>query len=319
MTLEQIRIFLCVADLCHVTRASERLNLTQSAVSAAIAALERQHDVKLFDRVGRGIVLTDAGHHLREAGERLMREADNARDMLHTMSHEPRGNLRLWASQTIASYWLPPLLIAMHRAWPMVNMGLRAANTHEVTDAVSGGLADIGFVEGELPPSDLVRRTVGQDELLLVMPRSHVLARKPGFDAADYRAMSWLLREHGSGTAAVVERHLNAMGLSSQDLDVLLHLPTNEAILAGIRAGNCVSLLSWRSLAQGRPREFALRRITWAERPRRDFTALTDPRRYQSRAMAVFLRDFAPGRSRDEPGTGSRGGRSLGTGDGRGG
>jgi DNA-binding transcriptional LysR family regulator len=214
---------------------------------------------------------------------------------------------------------LPPLLIAMHRAWPMVNMGLRAANTHEVTDAVSGGLADIGFVEGELPPSDLVRRTVGQDELLLVMPRSHVLARKPGFDAADYRAMSWLLREHGSGTAAVVERHLNAMGLSSQDLDVLLHLPTNEAILAGIRAGNCVSLLSWRSLAQGRPREFALRRITWAERPRRDFTALTDPRRYQSRAMAVFLRDFAPGRSRDEPGTGSRGGRSLGTGDGRGG
>lgn len=61
MTLDQLRVFLTVARLEHVTRAADHLNMTQSAVSAAIAALEARHDVRLFDRVGRGISLTQAG------------------------------------------------------------------------------------------------------------------------------------------------------------------------------------------------------------------------------------------------------------------
>ncbi|MEC8292765.1 MAG: LysR family transcriptional regulator, partial [Pseudomonadota bacterium] len=61
MTLDQIKIFLAVAERRHVTRAAEMLNMTQSAVSSAISTLESQHSVKLFDRVGRGIALTQAG------------------------------------------------------------------------------------------------------------------------------------------------------------------------------------------------------------------------------------------------------------------
>ena len=61
MTLEQLRIFVAVAERQHITRAAEALNLTQSAVSAAIAALEGRHDAKLFNRIGRGIELTEVG------------------------------------------------------------------------------------------------------------------------------------------------------------------------------------------------------------------------------------------------------------------
>src|SRR6478736_6212905 len=64
MTLEQLRIFIAVAERQHVTQAASQLNLTQSATSAAIAALETRYGIKLFDRVGRGIVLTQAGREL---------------------------------------------------------------------------------------------------------------------------------------------------------------------------------------------------------------------------------------------------------------
>lgn len=289
MTLEQLRIFLRVADLCHVTRAAGDLNLTQSAVSASVAALERQYDVRLFDRVGRGIVLTEAGALLVEAARRVLHEADLAGALLGGFAREPRGHLRLWASQTIASYWLTPYMMRMHQAWPQVDMSLHAGNTAEVERAVLDGSADLGFVEGKVLAGDLRQRNVGYDELMLVMPRQHPLARKPLLTAEDYRAMQWLLREPGSGTRMVAEEHLRMMGLTVADLEVLLQLPTNEAILGGIGAGRAVSMLSWRSVRQAKSRAFALRRIAWAEKPRRNFLVLTDPRRFRTKAMESFL------------------------------
>ncbi|MDO6587419.1 LysR family transcriptional regulator [Salipiger sp. 1_MG-2023] len=289
MTLDQIRIFLCVAELCHVTRAAERLNLTQSAVSASIAALERQYDVTLFDRVGRGIRLSETGALLATAARRLAGEAEATRALLQDLSRTPRGRLRIWASQTVASYWLTPYMMRMRAAFPRVELTLHPGNSAEVAQAVLDGEADLGLVEGAAPGGALTVREVGHDELLLILPRCHPLARKPGLGAEEYRAMQWLLREPGSGTRTVFEDHLAAMGLATGDLDAALQLPTNEAILDGVRASGCVSMLSWRSVRQARHRGLAMRRITWAPRPRRAFLALTHAGRAQTRALTQFL------------------------------
>lgn len=294
MTLDQLRIFLCVAELAHVTRAAERLHLTQSAVSAAIAALERQHDVKLFDRVGRGIALTEAGALLVEAAGRVLAEAGAAHALLADLSAHPRGRLRIWASQTVAGAWLTPRLMRFHEAAPQVAFSLHPGNTREVAEAVLAGEADLGFVEGEPPPGPLTRRLVGHDELVLVLPRAHPVARRPRLTAEDYRGMRWLLREPGSGTRETAERHFAAMGLTVADLSVTLELPTSEAILHGVRAGGGAALLSWRSAALTRRGGIAMRRIGWAPRPRRDFLALSDPRRHETRAMAGLLAQLAP-------------------------
>ena len=85
MTLEQLRIFVAVAERQHMTAAAASLGLTQSAASAAIAALESQYDLKLFDRIGRGIALTEEGRvFLKEAKAVLQRAAD-ADDVLHDL------------------------------------------------------------------------------------------------------------------------------------------------------------------------------------------------------------------------------------------
>src|ERR1700761_8960517 len=105
MTLEQLRIFVAVAERQHVTRAAEALNLTQSAVSGALAALEAQHDVRLMDRVGRGVVLIALGEAFLFEARGVLSRAAAAEAALADMAGLRRGRLAIHATPTIANYW----------------------------------------------------------------------------------------------------------------------------------------------------------------------------------------------------------------------
>ncbi|RAI00056.1 LysR family transcriptional regulator [Acuticoccus sediminis] len=289
MTLDQVRIFLAVAERRHVTRAAEALNLTQSAVSSAISALEAQHGVRLFDRVGRGIEPTEAGLTFMEAARSLLAQAETTKLVLDDLASEMRGRLRITASQTVASYWLPRHLMALHDRHPGVEIDLTVGNTATAAAAVMDGTADLGFVEGELPSSDLHIQVVARDELVLVLARDHAERRRPSFSAGDYRALRWVLREPGSGTRSAFETHLRALNLATGDLEVTLELPSNEAVLAAVAAGGCVTMLSRRAVGSFRTRHIALRRVTWTPRPLRTFSVLTHPQRHKTRAARALV------------------------------
>lgn len=290
MTLDQLRIFLAVAERGHVTRAAKTLNLTQSAVSSAITTLEAQHDVKLFDRIGRGIEITDAGRTFVEAAKGVVAQAQIARLVLEDLALTPRGRLHIHASQTVSSYWLPRYLVAFHERYPSVDLALTVGNTTQVAQAVTDGTADLGFVEGETAQDHLLRRVVARDELVLLMAHDHVRARQRRLDADDYRGFTWILREPGSGTRAAAEAHFNTMGLAAGDLDVALELPSNEAILAAVAAGRCVSILSSRAVGEAAgSKGLRMRRIAWSPRPERAFAVLTHSERHRTKAVTAML------------------------------
>ena len=129
MTLEQLRIFAAVADRQHVTQAARELNLTQSATSAAIAALEGRYGVKLFDRIGRGIVLTHIGRTFLAEARAVLARAHGAEQVLRDFAGLKAGKLVIAASQTIGNYWLPPRLQAFQGAHPDIKVAVRIANT----------------------------------------------------------------------------------------------------------------------------------------------------------------------------------------------
>jgi len=108
MTLEQLRIFVAVAERQHVTEAARALNLAQSAASHAIAALEARHDTKLFNRVGRRIELTEAGQVFLTEARAVLAHVEVAELALSEFGNLERGTLSIQASQTIAGYWLRP-------------------------------------------------------------------------------------------------------------------------------------------------------------------------------------------------------------------
>jgi len=149
MTLEQLRIFVAVAERQHMTRAAEALNLTQQAVSAAVVTLESAYKTPLFHRVGRRIELTEAGRVFLEEARSVLARAAAAELALSELGGLKRGSLALQASQTIASYWLPRRLVAFRQAYPGIALRVRTGNTAQAVKAVTDGTAELGFIEGE--------------------------------------------------------------------------------------------------------------------------------------------------------------------------
>src|SRR5690606_10347013 len=101
-----------VAERQHMTRAAQALNITQSAASAAVAALEARHDAQLFDRVGRGLTLSEAGRAFLPEARAVLARAADAERLLDDLAGLKRGRIDIFASQTIGAYWLPPRLAA---------------------------------------------------------------------------------------------------------------------------------------------------------------------------------------------------------------
>ncbi len=180
MTLEQLRIFVAVAERQHVTRAAEALNLTQSAVSSAVTSLEARHGVALFDRVGRGVVLNQAGGTFLVEARAVLARVAAAEAALDDLGGLVRGRLSIHASQTIANYWLPPRLAAFHRAHPGITLEVAIGNTAaQVARAVAEGAAELGLVEGEVDDPALSRAVIGHDGMALVVGLDHPWAKAP--------------------------------------------------------------------------------------------------------------------------------------------
>lgn len=244
MTLEQLRIFIAVAERQHVTRAAEALNLTQSAASAAVAALEARHGSKLFNRVGRGIELTEAGHIFLDEARAVLARAEMAELRLAELAGLKRGRLLIQASQTIASYWLPRHLVEYRRSYPGIEIRLSVGNTADAAEAVSTGAAELGFVEGLVERPQLKVTEVARDQLIVVVAPDHPWASRRTLGADDLIKTEWVLREPGSGTRSVFEDALAKMGVPVADLNVALELPTNEAVRAAVEAGMGATALS---------------------------------------------------------------------------
>jgi DNA-binding transcriptional LysR family regulator len=286
MTLEQLRIFVAVAEREHVTRAASELNLTQSATSAAIAALEHRHAVKLFDRVGRRIALTDAGRLFLTEARAILARAAAGEQVLSDLAGLKRGQLSFAASQTVGNYWLPRKLALFRARHPGIKTPLVIGNTETVAASVHDGLADIGFVEGEIDDPLLAQEVVAVDEMAIVVAPDHPWARRDRVDASAFVGSSWVLREPGSGTRQVLETVLAGAGYSVADLDVALELPANEAVRAAVEAGSAASLMS-RLVVASALQSGALAEVA-VDIPSRRFFMLRHKERYIGRPEQAF-------------------------------
>ena len=291
MTLEQLRIFVAVAECEHVTRAAEALRLTQSAVSAAIAALESRYSVALFDRVGRRIELNAAGQLFLGEARAILARAAAAELALSELSGLKRGTLSVHASQTIASYWLSPRLVAFRRAYPQIEVKLAVGNTAQTAKAVIDGTAELGFVEGRVEDPALQQSTIDQDRLTIVVGAGHPWARKKRLTERDLVEGDWVLREPGSGTRSEFEAALSGKGVSLETLKVVLELPTNEAVRAAVEAGAGVTAIS-ELVVEAALRAGTLVAVAF-QLPARPFLVLHHRNRYQSKAAQEFVKIIA--------------------------
>jgi len=244
MTLEQLRIFVAVAERGHVTRAAESLGISQSAASAAIATLENRYGTKLFDRVGRGIQLSETGRLFQREARAVLDRASMASSVLQDLAVQTTGKVAIAASQTIATYWLPRRLAAFHAANPGVLLNVAIRNTREVETAVVEGEVNLGLVEGPTQHAALIRQHIDHDKLVLVVAANQPALRVNKAGRPDLRAVNWVIREAGSGTRRGLEDVAFREGLALDDLNIFLVLPSNEAVREAIEAGAGATIIS---------------------------------------------------------------------------
>lgn len=254
LNLHHLRIFARVAELGGFSLAATSLRLSQPAVSKSVRELERQLQTTLFDRSLGAHALTETGVALFTRARELFAVERAAEEELRTIRGLESGILRVGASTTIATYLLPRYLSRFRAAHPKITLRVWAANTRQIADAFLERRFDIALVEGPVEDRRIEIHPWQRDELAIIAPPDHPLARKRSVVLADLVNAQFIVRERGSGTREVATEALSAVGVT---MPIVLVLGSTEAIKQAVGAGMGLAIVSRAAIGD----QIALRRI----------------------------------------------------------
>ena len=242
MTLRQLEVFLAIAHARSYRQAAEALHTSQPALSQHVRELEAELGVRLFDRLSRGVVMTEAGGLLEERAQRVFATLTDVREVLGELQGLQRGSLLVGASTTPGIYVLPAVIGEFRRRYPRIELRLRIGNSRVIEEAIRAHEVDLGVVGGHgLAPGEECLAAGLADELVLIVSPTHRWAKRREVAPADLTDEPLLVREEGSATRRVTERALEQAGVSWR---VSMELGHTEAIKQAVMAGLGVAFVS---------------------------------------------------------------------------
>lgn len=245
MTLTQLQTFLAVADAGSVRAAAERLNVTQSAVSAALAALQRSLELRLVAPHGRGVQLTPAGQAYATYARRALGLLETARVAALGDPEPGAGPVRLAAVTTAGEQLAPRLLASFRLAYPQARLSLEVGNRDRVAELLDSREVDLVISGRPSDGAETITLAVRANQLVLIAPATEELPA-PQEAQAWLRRQTWLLREEGSGTRVTTEAFIEQLEANPRTLTV----GSNVAIREGVAAGLGVTLISRDAVAR---------------------------------------------------------------------
>jgi DNA-binding transcriptional LysR family regulator len=244
MNVSQLRTFIAVVDRDSFSEAARVLGLSQPAVTMQIQALEADIGATLLDRGYRKVALTEAGTVLMPHARRVIEEFERARQSIELLSGTVSGRLTVAASTTPGQYLLPRIMGSFLAVNPEVGMTLRVYDSADVIAHVEAGEADLGMTGAEVHGARVLYEQLGSDDLALVCPPGHRLASRAALGFAELTDEPFIAREQGSGTRMAAEDVIRHSGVDPSELDVVLELGTNEAIVSAVEGGMGIGIVS---------------------------------------------------------------------------
>lgn len=285
ITLRQLEIFEKVAASRHVTKAGQELFITQSAVSMAIAELEKFADGPLFERRGRRLLLNDRGSLILSRVQEVLRQVGTIEQMLIESVGEPIGVLKVGASTTVGNYLLPSMVAEFTRHYPRAQSLLQVGNTSQIEQAVESGALDLGIIEGPSHAGSLHATVWRGDELVVIVGKGHPWTMQKKASRAMLEQAQWIMREKGSGTREIFESALKKKNIN---FTIAMELGHTEAIKKAVEAGLGVSCLSRMAVARELSHEWLIE-VDTALDLRRNLIILTRNGEYSTALLKAFL------------------------------
>jgi DNA-binding transcriptional LysR family regulator len=287
MELRHLNTFKVVAEVKGFTRAAESLGYAQSSITAQIQALEEELGVQLFNRLGKRIVLTEAGTRLLPFVAEIQKLVETAKsEMLE--AQVPQGTLTIGAPESLCAFRLPPLLQEFRRNFPTVKIILRPGLCWQLRQQVRSGEIDLAFLldEDKGEGNDLHAEVLTAEPIKLIAPPAHPLTERKAVQPQDLKDETLFLTEVGCSYRTLFEQQLNSYGIY---LDQQLEFGSLEAIkqcvITGIGLAQLPEVVVRQELADGR-----LVALPWAGQAVKVHTQLLYHKsKWISPAMKEFL------------------------------
>jgi len=294
LDLRHLEIFARVVQEGGITPAAKSLGLTQPTVSGHIQTLEKEAGVVLLHRGGGRARPTAAGELLYDFAKGICDAKQKAQGALEKLLGLRTGELRIGASSTPATYYLPEKLVRFREEHPSLAVELEIGDTREILARLDDGRVEIAIVGEAIDPERYRIRHLAEDEIVLVVGRAHPWFTRSQVELKELAGQRLVIREEGSATLGSADGKLAELGLHvGREIPVVLRLPANEAIREAVARGKVVAFLP-RSCIAGREKELhaiAVRGVSIV----RPFVAAQSLSREPSPAATSFLALLAAG------------------------
>lgn len=244
MKLTLFNTFVKAVENQNLSRTAEELNLSQPAVSKQIQALEDLYGVLLLERSGRKLKTTEAGEALYTCAREILAVIEKTDRIMEDISASRRGKLFVGASTIPGQYILPPIFKEFKDEYPNVNISMRIADTDRIYSKVAERELDLGVVGAWLGSRKVDGFKWVEDELVVLVPSHHPLAKEPRVKLSRLTSESWIFREKGSGTRMATESLLSSFGINKNDLNIQIEVGSTAATIAAVQADLGIAMVS---------------------------------------------------------------------------
>jgi DNA-binding transcriptional LysR family regulator len=245
--LRHLEIVREVAETGSFTAAAKKLHVSQSAVSRQVLLLEEELGEPLFLRLGRKVKLTTAGQVLLDLSRRVLADVRTTTESIRDQQQAPAGVLQLGGGMTVCLHVFPALLKEFRKRQPRIDVKLTTGSTGHLLERLRSGSLDVGLLTLPVHGADLVQVPVMREELLLVLPSTHKLAKARRISPADLAAQSWVLFESGSSTRRVIDGMFEENSLRPR---IVMETENVEILKALTSIGMGLTILPYQALAQ---------------------------------------------------------------------
>ncbi len=286
ISVRQLEVFVCVAKHSNVTRASESLHLSQSAVSMALGELEKQLEETLFDRIGKSLTLNESGRLLLPKAIKVILQIKEIQTTFEGDKTKLAGDLRIGASATIGNYILPDIISQYIDKHPDITIFLDIKNTDKIIESILNFNLDFAIVEGFCQRKELNTVSWKKDEMVIVSSPHHPLAKKKTVTAKDLAKQQWVLREVGAGPREFFE---SSIAGKIENISISLELGNIEAIKHTLQNGFGIACLSRTTIKS----DLAQKKLVVIKTPflklDRYFHMITHKKKYNTGLLESFI------------------------------
>ena len=244
MDMKHLETFCKVAELESFSRAGETLYLTQPTISGHISSLEQTVGLKLFDRLGRRVALTNGGQVLYRHAKAILKLRDEALNAVSEFSHLIKGRITIGGSTIPGEYFLPRVMGGFHEAVPGISIDLAIADSQKIIDMLRAGEIEVGVVGMRFDRERVDAYPLFRDRVIIIASPRHPIALQREVSWKDLLTVPFLIREKGSGTRKAFEGYVATAGYRLDDFNIIGAVGSSTAVKEGVKGGVGLGIIS---------------------------------------------------------------------------